>query len=75
MGPTLSVETLAILLQRAGAVRAMELDINPAWVSFMSYNPLPNPNNPAPVKLDNFNQPADRYYQPCSRDFVAAYAR
>ena len=37
MGPTLSVQTLAQILRRAGAVRAMELDINPDWVSFMSY--------------------------------------
>ena len=30
---------LADLLVRAGAVRAMELDINTDWVNFSSYNP------------------------------------
>ncbi len=75
MGSTLSVQTLADVLRRAGAVRAMELDINPAWTSFMSYTAGPDPANPAPAKLTDFSRPADRYYQPSSRDFVAAYLR
>lgn len=75
MGPTLSVQTLAQILRRAGAVRAMELDINPDWVSFMSYTAGGNPATPAPTKLMNFSRPADRYYKPSSRDFVAVYAR
>ena len=40
-GPALSVRTLAGLLQRAGAVEAMQLDINPAWMSYMYYRPAP----------------------------------
>ncbi|TMM20579.1 MAG: phosphodiester glycosidase family protein [Actinobacteria bacterium] len=36
-GPGLSVYTLAQVLAHAGAVRAMELDINSAWVNFLSY--------------------------------------
>lgn len=75
MGPTLSVQTLAQILQRAGAVTAMELDINPDWVSFMSYQAAGQPANPTPVKLTNFSKPADRYYQTSSRDFIAVYAR
>ncbi len=75
MGPALSVQTLADLLRRAGAVRAMELDINPDWVSFMSYSPGTDPANPVPAKLTTFTRPADRYYQPSSRDFVAVYLR
>jgi hypothetical protein len=75
MGPTLSVQTLAEILQRAGAVRAMELDINQDWVSFMSYDPTTNPDSPTPTKLMDFPRPADRYFQPSSRDFVAAYLR
>jgi len=72
MGPALSVQTLAQILQRAGAVRAMELDINPDWVSFMSYA---DPSSPTPAKLMNFNRPADRYFRPSSRDFVAAFLK
>ena len=75
MGPALSVQTLADILRRAGAVRALELDINPDWVSFMSYQVISDPANPVPIKLTNFGRPADRYYQPSSRDFVAVYAR
>ncbi len=38
-GPALNVTSLADLLVRAGAVRAMELDINTDWVNFASYSP------------------------------------
>ncbi|HEV2634070.1 MAG TPA: phosphodiester glycosidase family protein [Actinocrinis sp.] len=74
-GPALSVRSLAEVLQRAGAVRAMELDINPDWVSFMSYDATTDPTNPSPVKLIGFDRPADRYFDDSSRDFVAAYVR
>jgi hypothetical protein len=76
-GPDLSVVSLANLLKQAGAVNAMELDINADWTSFMYYT-VPgggNPADPVPTKLWDFTQPADRYYQPSSRDFVAVYTR
>ena len=76
-GPDLSVVSLANLLKQAGAVDAMELDINADWTSFMYYT-VPgggDPADPVPTKLWDFTQPADRYYQPSSRDFVAVYAR
>ena len=34
---------LAELLHRAGAVRAMEFDINTEWVSFTTYDSIRNP--------------------------------
>ncbi len=74
-GPALSVADLAMILQRAGAVRAMQLDINPAWVSYMWYQQTSNVAAPIPHKLVNFWEPADRYFHHASRDFVAAYAR
>ena len=76
-GPDLSVASLADLLKRAGAVDAMELDINADWTSYMYYNVPGNgdPADPVPTKLWDFLQPADRYYQPSSRDFVAVYVR
>jgi hypothetical protein len=75
-GPALSVRTLADLLQRAGCVEGMQLDINPAWMSFMYYSASPDPANPVPHKLlANQERPADRYFTPTSRDFVAAFAR
>ncbi|MFC1414994.1 phosphodiester glycosidase family protein [Streptacidiphilus sp. N1-12] len=75
-GPSLSVRTLADLLKRAGCTSAMQLDINPAWMSYMYYRPTPDPKNPTPVKLlPGQERPANRYYEPTSRDFTAVYAR
>jgi hypothetical protein len=75
-GPALSVRTLAGLLQRAGAVEAMQLDINPTWMSYMYYRPTPRPTDPAPVNLlPTQQEPADRYYSINSRDFTAVFAR
>lgn len=72
-GSELSVYTIAKLLQAAGCVYAMELDINPDWVSFMYYNG--DPTNPTPNKLWDFTQPANRYFEPSDRDFVSVYTR
>jgi hypothetical protein len=75
-GPALSVRTLANLLQQAGAVEGMQLDINPAWMSYMYYKPSPNPASPTPVNLlPNQPEPANRYYSVNSRDFTAVYGR
>lgn len=73
-GPTLSVRSLAQVLQRAGTVRAMELDINPSWVDFMWYR-AGTDGTVTPVRLVPFRQPATRYLSPSSRDFVAAILR
>jgi Phosphodiester glycosidase len=72
-GQGLSVYTLAQLLKAAGAVEGMELDINPDWVSFMTYSGTAA--DPAPTKLWDFVQPADRYLQPSDRDFVSVSVR
>jgi hypothetical protein len=75
-GPSLDVRELAELLRQAGCATAMELDINPDWMSFMYYLPKSNPADPAPVNLlPDQLQPADRYYSPASRDFTAVFAR
>lgn len=70
-GDALSVSALADLLHRAGAVTAMQLDINKAWVSFMWYRHAGA--TVTPHKLGDFQRPADRYLGPVSRDFVTAY--
>ncbi|MBR7826886.1 phosphodiester glycosidase family protein [Actinospica sp. MGRD01-02] len=74
-GTELSVYTLAKLLKAAGAVYGMELDINPDWTSFMTYDGLRNPQNLTATKLWDFNPPADRYFSPSDRDFVSVHAR
>jgi hypothetical protein len=73
-GPELNVRELAELLKHAGAVSAMELDINPDWMSYMYY--LHGSGGIKPVNLlPNQLQPPNRYYYPASRDFTAVYAR
>ena len=75
-GPPLGVRTLAELLRRAGCVRAMQLDINPDWMSFMYYLPRHHPADPAPVNLlPDQVQSAGRYYAIANRDFTAVFAR
>jgi len=75
-GPALDVQDLANLLNRAGAVEALQLDINPFWMSFEYYRAYGHPADPAPVNLlPTQQQSAYRYYSLYSRDFTAVYAR
>jgi Phosphodiester glycosidase len=75
-GPALNVQELADLLQRAGAVEALQLDINPAWTAYDYYKAQGHPSDPTPVNLLP-DQPSTsyRYYSVYSRDFTAVYAR
>jgi hypothetical protein len=68
-----TVTTLAQILQRAGAVRAMQLDINPEWPTLISYTHL---HGLIPTKIvPNYQQQATRYLVPDDRDFFAVYRR
>ena len=79
-GPGLNITTLADILARAGAVRAMELDINTDWVSFATYHPrsatgLATPVNGTDLLPAMVGQP-DRYFQSWwARDFFTMSAR
>jgi hypothetical protein len=65
--------SLASLLVRLGAYRAVELDINPEWPSFITYH---RRGGRDPVKLvPNPQQSSSRYLTPDARDFFAAYTR
>ncbi|MBA3865569.1 MAG: phosphodiester glycosidase family protein [Solirubrobacterales bacterium] len=68
-----TVESLAKILQRAGAVRALELDINEDWTSFISYR-HPGAVQPSNLLPEMF-RPAERYLTPDERDFFALYLR
>jgi hypothetical protein len=68
-----TVTSLAQILQRAGAVRAMELDINYEWVSFNTYG-APGAGGAAKL-LPAMNRDATRYLSPDDRDFFAVYSR
>jgi hypothetical protein len=75
-GPALNVAELAGLLQRAGAVEALQLDINPYWMSFEYYKAGGHSSDPTPANLlPTQQQTAYRYYSVYSRDFTAVYAR
>ncbi|HEV2592379.1 MAG TPA: phosphodiester glycosidase family protein [Gaiellaceae bacterium] len=68
-----TVTTLAQILQRAGAVRAMQLDINPEWPTLITYG---HHHGLDPTKIvPNYQQPATRYLVPDDRDFFAVYRR
>jgi hypothetical protein len=75
-GSALNAQDLGLLLQRAGAVEGMQLDINPAWMKFDYYEAKGNPADPTPVPLLPTQQPSPySYYTPSTRDFTAVYAR
>ncbi len=68
-----TVMSLASALIRAGAVRAMELDINSYWVSFISYGAW---GALRPINLlPDMARPDTRYLTPDDRDFFAVYLR
>ena len=76
-GPGLSVQSLAILLQRAGAVRAMELDINSEWVSAYTYagGTFADPSPVHGIKLlPDMTRSENRYLVAGERDFFALFA-
>jgi Phosphodiester glycosidase len=68
-----TAQSLAQILQRAGAVRAMELDINSEWVTFNFFATWGASG--AQRLLPDMTRDATRYLTPDDRDFVAVYAR
>jgi hypothetical protein len=72
-GGRLSPFDLASALVAGGAVRGMQLDINPDWVNFNEYVPGPDGVvHGAPVYGASR---ADRYLTPDRRDFIAVFLR
>ena len=68
-----TVGSLAEILKRAGAVRALELDINEDWTSFITYR-HPGAVDPSNLLPEMFRSPS-RYLTPDERDFFAVYSR
>jgi hypothetical protein len=76
----LSVCTLGKILQAAGVVRGMELDINPDWISgayFHDGQSHDQPSgNPKGFRLYPTQKlPPTKYFQPSMRDWFGWYAR
>jgi hypothetical protein len=81
-GPSLSINVLADLLIRAGAVRGMEMDINADWVQYSTYSPPvgqpASPSNGVPLmaSMAAGSQGPSRYFQTWwVRDFYTMSAR
>ncbi len=79
VGPSLSPAQLADLLVHAGTVRAMELDINPNWPVFATYDPplgVPaSPLNGVSLHPSSVQGPATFFNPAWARDFVTMSAR
>jgi hypothetical protein len=68
----MDIGSLANILKAAGAVNAMELDINPDWTNYITYaHPAPGEAIPTVLPPPNSNVDPHRYLQPSSRDFVS----
>jgi hypothetical protein len=72
-GGRLSPLDLARALAAAGAVRAMEMDINPDWVNFNAYDV--GPDRVAHGHGLYGATGTDRYLHPDGRDFIALFVR
>jgi hypothetical protein len=68
-----TVGSLAAIMLHAGAVRAMELDINAYWPSFITYR-APGATGASNL-LPGMNRSTQRYLTPDDRDFFAVYLR
>jgi len=64
---------IAAIMVRSGAVRAIELDINPEWPTFNVYTHRGGLH--ASMFVPNDQQTAHRFLSPDSRDFFAVYRR
>jgi hypothetical protein len=72
-GPDQGLASLASTMIHAGAVRAMELDINTYWTSFIRYR-RPGAGDPANL-LASMDRSPLRYLTPDDRDFFAVYVK
>jgi hypothetical protein len=69
-----TVISIAQILLHAGAVRAMEFDINPEWHTLITYTHKHGGLFPKMVEPQPMQSP-DRYLVPDDRDFIAVYRR
>jgi hypothetical protein len=79
VGPLLDPLQVAELLVRAGAVRGMQLDINPTWPVFASFKPAAPDGLAAPSNgtrlIDTYRGPATFFDPSYARDFITMSAR
>jgi hypothetical protein len=71
--PDQTAASLAQILIQAGAVRGMQLDINPEWPIYVTYGG-PGAASPS-LDVPNPNQTANRFLFNSTKDFFALYQR
>jgi hypothetical protein len=71
--PAQTAASLAQILIEAGAVRAMQLDINPEWPIYVTYGGA-NAVSPS-IFVPNPNSVPTRFLFPATKDFFAVYRR
>ena len=75
VGPSLVPETLALALQKAGAVMAMQLDINPYWVRYVIFTPKGNGNYTYQSLLQSMVNGGYNYLTGYGKDFFYIYKK
>jgi hypothetical protein len=71
-GPGLDAPSLAQVMIQAGAIRAMELDINPQWVSFSYYY---SESGAGSTLLAGMNFGPNHWLTGSQRDFITIFTR
>jgi exopolysaccharide biosynthesis protein len=71
VGPSLNAQSMADLMVRAGAVRAMALDMNNGWASSFLYGPY-LPGQPVDPQI---TKEVTRFWNTSTRDFLAVYSK
>lgn len=69
VGPSLTAHTLAVALKSAGAVNAMQLDINPYWVRFILFDPAAKGGYTYESLLKNMQNGGYNYLHGYQKDF------
>jgi hypothetical protein len=74
-GPSLVPETLATALKAAGAINAMQLDINPVWVRFVLFHPLGKGEYAYTPLLTSMVNGGEQYLHGYQRDFFYVFKK
>ncbi len=75
VGPSLHPETLAHALQAAGAINAMQLDINPYWVRFVLFKSNQDSTYSSTSLLKEMQNGGTSYIQGYQKDFFYLFSK
>ena len=75
VGNSLVPKTLAVALQKAGAINAMQLDINPFWVRYMLYTPLGDGKYSYVALTNQLQNGGYQYLHGYNKDFFYIYKK